>query len=120
MVGVTSWLSASKDDVEFKVHIEDSQHPITQGLADFVIKDEVYQGHSLDPKVHVLLTTDEPSNAKAVAWVHTYRKSPVCYFQLGHDAKAYSKPEFGGILGRAIRWSAGRLPAATKPGTSTG
>lgn len=106
MVGVTSWLSAAKDDVEFKVHIEDPQHPITRGLADFVIRDEVYQGHGLDPKVHVLLSTDEPSNAKAVAWVHTYRKSPVCYLQLGHDEKAYSKPEFCEILGRAIRWAA--------------
>jgi type 1 glutamine amidotransferase len=105
IVGVTSWLSAAKDNVEFKVHIEDSRHPITKGLADFVIRDEVYQGHGLDPKVHVLLTTDEPSNAKAVAWVHTYRKSPVCYFQLGHDTKAYAKPEFAAILGRSIRWT---------------
>jgi uncharacterized protein len=120
MVGVTSWLSGSKDDVEFKIHIEDTQHPITRGLADFVIQDEVYQGHGLDPKEHVLLTTDEPLNAKAVAWVHTYRKSPVCYFQLGHDAKAYSKPEFRDILGRAIRWSAGRLPAAAEPVPSAG
>lgn len=79
------------------------------------IKDEVYQGHSLDPQVQVLLTTDEPSNAKAVAWVHTYRKSPVCYFQLGHDAKAYSQPEFREFLGRAIRWTAGKLPAASEP-----
>jgi type 1 glutamine amidotransferase len=110
IVGVTSWLSSAKDNVEFKVHIEDSRHPITQGVTDFVIRDEVYQGHGLDPKVHVLLTTDEPSNAKAVAWVHTYRKSPVCYFQLGHDTKAYAKPEFAVILGRSIRWTAGRLP----------
>lgn len=111
IVGVTSWLSGAKDDVEFKIHIEDSRHPITQGLSDFVIRDEVYQGHGLDPKVHVLLTTEEPSNARAVAWVHTYRNSPVCYFQLGHDAKAYHTPEFREILGRAIRWTAGRLPA---------
>jgi len=117
IVGVTSWLSGAKDGVEFKIHIEDPRHPITQGLADFVIRDEVYQGHGLAPQVHVLLTTDEPSNAKAIAWVHTYRKSPVCYFQLGHDEKAYSQPEFGEILGRAIRWSAGRL-GVHQPGDS--
>ncbi len=106
MVGVTSWLSGAKDGVEFKIHIEDGQHPITRGLADFTIRDEVYQGHGLEPQVHVLLTTDEPSNAKAVAWVHTYRKSPVCYFQLGHDEQAYAQPAFREILGRAIHWSA--------------
>lgn len=109
IVGVTSWLSGAKDDVNYKIHIEDSKHPITQGLADFAIHDEVYQGHNLDPKAHVILTTDEPSNMKAIAWVHRYRNSPVCYFQLGHDDKAYAQPEFATILGRAIRWSAGRL-----------
>jgi type 1 glutamine amidotransferase len=111
IVGVTSWLSGARDGVDFKVRVEDPNHPITRGLKDFAIKDETYQGHGVDPKVHVILTTDEPSNGKAVAWVHTVRKSPVCYFQLGHDEKAYRTPEFATVLGRAIRWSAGRLSA---------
>ena len=112
IVGVTSWLSGAKDNVDFKVHVEDLKHPITRGLSDFAITDETYLGHGLDPKVHVILTTDEPTNSKGIAWVHTYRKSPVCYFQLGHDTKAYGHESFGTILGRAIRWTAGRLPAA--------
>jgi type 1 glutamine amidotransferase/lysophospholipase L1-like esterase len=118
IVGVTSWLSGAKEGFQFKIHIEDPQHPITRRLADFTIHDEVYQGHRLDPKVHVLLTTDEPANVKAVAWVHTYRKSPVCYLQLGHDDKAYSHPQFREVLGRAIRWTAGRLPMSEASGQS--
>jgi uncharacterized protein len=110
IVGVTSWLSGAKDGVDFKIHVEDPKHPITAGLSDFDVKDETYQGHKVGPKVHVLLTTDHPGNGKAVAWVHTYRKSPVCYFQLGHDASAYSNPNFVTVLGRAIRWSGGKLP----------
>ncbi len=109
IVGVTSWLTGAKDNFDIRVHVEDSQHPITKGLKDFTIRDEVYQGAKLDPRVHVLLTTDQPANEKAIAWVHTYRKSPVCYFQLGHDQKAYTQPEFPTILARAIRGSAGRL-----------
>jgi len=109
IVGVTSWLSAAKHGMKFTVHIEDPKHPITQGLSDFVIHDETYQGHGTDPAVHVILTTDHPENSKAVAWVHTVRKSRVCYLQLGHDHEAYAAPEFGVILGRAIRWSAGCL-----------
>jgi len=112
IVGVTSWLSGAKDGVAFKVHVADPKHPLTKGLADFSITDETYQGHGLAPKVHVLLTTDEPTNGKAVAWVHTYRKSPVCYFQLGHDDKAYPNRGFTAVLGQAIRWTAGRLPKA--------
>jgi hypothetical protein len=110
MVGVTSWLSGAKDGVHFKIHVEDPKHPITKGLADFPIHDETYQGHGLDPKMHVILSTDEPTNSKHVAWVHTYRNARVCYFQLGHDEKAYRNPQFQAVLGQAIRWAAGRLP----------
>ena len=106
IVGVTSWLSGTKNNVTMKIHVEDPQHPMTKGLTDFTITGETYRGHVLDPKVHVLLTTDEPSNAKAVAWVHTYRKSPVCYLQLGHGESEYGNPHFTAFPGRAIRWSA--------------
>jgi uncharacterized protein len=106
IVGVTSWLSSTKDNVDYKIHVEDPQHPITRGLSDFPIHDEVYKGETLDPKVHVLLTTDEPTNTKVIAWVHTYRHSPVCYLQLGHGPSAYSSPPFQDFLGRSIRWAA--------------
>jgi type 1 glutamine amidotransferase len=106
IVGVTRWLSGAKNDFDFKIHIEDPQHPITRGLRDFAIHDEVYQGHTIDPQVHVLLTTDQPANVKAIAWVHTYRHTPVFYLQLGHGEPAYKCPQYQDIVGRAIRWSA--------------
>ncbi len=107
IVGVTSWLSGEHSFVTMKMHVEDPKHPLTRGLADFSVHDETYIGAKLDPGDHVLLTTDEPKNSKAVAWVHTYRKSPVCYFQLGHAESAYTNPGFIAFLGRAIHWAAG-------------
>lgn len=106
IVGVTRWLSSAKDGVRFKIHVEDVDHPITRGLEDFEILDETYQGHDVVPGVRVLLTTDEPTNSRPICWVHEYRKSRVCYFQLGHDEHAYRAPQFGEVLGRAIRWAA--------------
>ena len=111
IVGVTSWLTGAKHGVDIKVKIEDPKHPITRGLADFTIHDETYQGHQLAPGMHVLLSTDTPGNEKPIAWVHTYGRSPVCYFQLGHDEVAYASKDFQAILGQAIRWTAGRLAA---------
>jgi hypothetical protein len=107
IVGVTSWLAGSKNNITMKIHVEDPQHPLTKGLADFTITDETYHGHTIAPECHILLTTDEPSNARAISWVHTYRKSPVCYLQLGHGVSAYDNPHFAEYLRRAIRWSAG-------------
>lgn len=115
IVGVTSWLSGAKDGFDLKIHVEDPNHPITQGVRDFTIHDEVYIGAGLDPQVHVLLSTDNPANEKAIAWVHKYRQSPVCYFQLGHDAKAYGQPEFSRVLAQAIRWAADKTSAAKLP-----
>jgi type 1 glutamine amidotransferase len=115
IVGVTRWLSGAKDNFDMKIHVEDPDHPITRGLKDFSIKDEVYQGHVIDPKVHVLLTTDQPANTREIAWTHTYRKSPVCYIQLGHGPSAYGNAGLTTFLGSAIRWSAARLPAAPQP-----
>lgn len=110
IVGVTSWLTGSKDGVDLTIHVADPKHPITKGLRDFPICDETYIGHELAPGMHVILSTDAPNNSKHVAWVHTYRQSPVCYLQLGHDNKAYANPQYVAVLGQAIRWVAGRLP----------
>ena len=109
IAGITSFVSQAKDDVDFKIHIEDPQHPIVKGLKDFAVKEEVYQGHGMDAKAHVILSTNDPRNYWALAWVHTYRNSPVCFLQLGHGESIYGQKEFPIILGNAIRWSAGRL-----------
>jgi uncharacterized protein len=106
VVGFKTGLNAWKDDVDYKIHVEDANHPITQGVTDFSIKDETYKGYVVDPKVHVILTTDEPLNAKTIAWTHTYRNSPVCYLQSGHGPTAYENKSFVTILGNAIRWTA--------------
>ena len=110
IAGITSFIADAKNDVDYTIHIEDPRHPIVKGMKDFAVKDETYRGNQADPKVHVILTTNEPTNSKAIAWVHTYRKSPVCFLQLGHAADVYEQPEFRSLLGNAIRWSAGQLP----------
>lgn len=113
MIGVTSWLSGAKDGMHFKIHAADPDHPVTRGLKDFVIDDETYAGFTVDPKVHVLLTTDEPTNATTIAWTWRYRNSPVDYFQLGHDANAWRNEHYIEILGRMIRDLAASAPGGS-------
>jgi uncharacterized protein len=116
IAGITSFVSVAKDDVNYTIHVEDPQHPIVKGMKDFTVKDETYLTHKIDPeaKARVFLTTDEPTNYKAIAWTHTYRKAPVCYYQLGHGTSIYGQKEFRAVLKNAIRWAAGRLPAEEK------
>jgi hypothetical protein len=104
--------SSAKAGVTFKIHVADPNHPITKGIADYEMVDETYGRTSVDPGVHALLTTEEPSSDKIIGWVKTYRKSNVCYLQSGHDPKAYSNPNYRTMVARAVRWVAGKLPEA--------
>jgi hypothetical protein len=93
---------------DLKVAVADREHPITRGLADFAIHDEVYNHFFVAPNVHILLTTNHPKNDPKIAWAHEYGKSRVFYFQLGHDSQAWKNPAYPDILARGIRWAAGK------------
>jgi type 1 glutamine amidotransferase len=95
-------------DQDIPVAIADKQHPITKGLKDFQIHDEVYNKYWTDPKVKVLLTTNHPKNDPELAWVHQYGKARVFYLMLGHDSKAWQNPSFHEIFVRGIRWAAAK------------
>jgi uncharacterized protein len=102
--GTSGW----DHDQDMKIAVADKEHPITRGLADFAIHDEVYNKYYVAPDVKVLLTTDHPKNDKNIAWVKEYGKSRVFYFMLGHDSKAWACPSYKQVLGRGIAWAAGK------------
>jgi type 1 glutamine amidotransferase len=100
--------STYKHDVKFKVRVEPVAHPVTRGLKDFEIHDETYGGLSVNKDVTPLLTTDEPTSAKTVAWAKTYAGTRVATLQLGHDHLAWDNPNFRKLLSQAIAWTANR------------
>jgi len=100
--------SAYEHDQDLSVTVPDHEHPITRGLADFAIHDEVYNHCYVAPDVRVLLTTNHPKNDPKIAWAHEYGKSRVFYFQLGHDSQAWKNPAYPEILARGIHWAAGK------------
>jgi uncharacterized protein len=106
--GVEKPGSTYRHDVDFKVHVADSSHPITRGVTDFAIHDETYGGFEVKPDSHVLLTTDEPSNGHDLAWCKSYGAARVVYLQLGHDHQAYDNPSYRRLLAQAIRWAVKR------------
>jgi len=106
--GVEKPRSIWKHDVEFTVRIADPNHPVTRGLKDFRIHDETYGLFDMAPDSHLLLTTDEPTSAKHIAWTRTWDKSRVVFIQLGHDGQAYRNPNYRQLLSQAIQWVARR------------
>jgi len=98
--------STYKHDVDFLVHVVNPQHPVTQGIEDFTIHDEIYNGYSISPTVQPLLTTDHPESENVIAWTNKYGNSHVVFIQLGHDHFAYENPNYRRLVAQAIRWTA--------------
>jgi len=93
-------------DVQMPVHVEDPDHPITRGVADFVIHDETYRKWLLYPDNHLLLSCDHPESDKAVGWTRPYNGNEICYLQLGHGPEAFANPNFRTLVAQAVQWAA--------------
>ncbi|WP_246228643.1 ThuA domain-containing protein [Paraflavitalea devenefica] len=93
-------------DVNIPVKVEDRSHPVTRGISNFEIFDEVYGDVEILPQVKPLLSTTHPKSMRYLAWVNHYGNSDVLYIQLGHGPSGYSNPNFRKLLQQAIEWSA--------------
>jgi len=93
-------------DVSIPVKVENKKHPVTRGISDFEIVDEVYGGVEILPGVKPLLATTHPKSMRYLAWINHYGNSDVLYIQLGHGPSGYSNPNFRKLIQQAIEWSA--------------
>lgn len=96
--------STYRHDVDISVEITDPDHPVTQGVRDFTIRDEVYGGFVTRPEIHPLLRTSHPESSPVIGWTHHYARSRIVYLELGHDHQAYENPMFRRLLHNAIVW----------------
>lgn len=87
-------------------------HPITAGLRDFVIQDEIYWGYRVGTDVTPLLTTTHPKSGKTLAWTRTEAKSRVVYLQLGHGPTAFNDTNYRRLVAQSIRWAARKSEAS--------
>lgn len=106
--GVEKARSTYQHGLHFKIHIVDPTHPVTRGITDFEIHDEVYNLFDVAKDVHPLLTTDEPQSNQLIGWAKTYGPARVVYLQSGHDHLAYENPNYRQLVRQAIRWTARR------------
>ena len=96
--------STYRHDVEVPVEIINKEHPVTKGLSDFVIFDEVYGNFKVLPSVEPLLATTHPESGNIIGWANSYGSSRIVYLQGGHDHHAYEDPNFRLLLKQAIQW----------------
>lgn len=101
--------STYHEGVDISVAIADPEHPITEGLDPFTLRDEVYGSYWVSPEAHVLLTTDHPESTPSIMWTNQYGEGRVVCLQLGHGPEAFSNATYRELLRRSTLWVAGEL-----------
>ena len=96
----------------FKVKVVNHEHPITQGIQDFMVNDEQhYVTYDKDPK-DILLRSEnidglefETYGTTAIsAWAYNFGKGRVVFTAAGHTLHALWQPEYYKIQKNAVRW----------------
>jgi len=97
--------STYKHDVVVPVYVKDNTNPVTRGISDFELFDEVYGGFYVEPGVTSLLTTGHPDSSPMLGWSCYYGKSRVVTIQPGHDTPSFQSPVYRQLLLQAIEWA---------------
>jgi len=97
-------VSTYQHDVDISVTIVDKNHPVTNGLDDFVVHDETYGNFKVLPAVHPLLCTSHLASDDIIGWTHVYGKSPIVYVQPGHNHVAFENPNYRRLVEQAGKW----------------
>ena len=107
-----------------------SDHPITKGINDFQIEDELYLSHVFEEDINPILKSDykfirdnfysatnalngemnsnegweHPDGSNIVGWTKYYKKSAITYLQFGDGVKSYENKSVRLLLKRSIDW----------------
>lgn len=99
----------------YTVKITDTTSPVTRGLEDFPIEDELYYQLQLMPDVQPLATIEYQGTAWPVAWTRTFGKGRVFHTTMGHRDFGPNKkdplhdPNLARLVVQGIEWvAAGR------------
>ncbi len=96
----------------FRVRASENQHPITQGMTDFVVNDEQHYVDYDKDKKYILMEAEnvdgltyENLGAKSISgWAYEYGKGRVVFTGAGHTIHAMWNPQYLEIQKRSIQW----------------
>ncbi len=96
----------------FRVRATENQHPITQGMSDFMVNDEQhYVVFDKDKKYLLMeaenidgLTYQNLGAKSASGWAYDFGKGRVVFTAVGHTIHAMWNPQYLEIQKRSVRW----------------
>lgn len=94
---------------EHKMYIRSNPHPITAGLEDFVIKDELYTNPKIFDSVHPLIDAAWKGGRHPILWLREYGQARICYNAMGHGVEAFEHPTNRILLQKGALWISRKL-----------
>ena len=92
----------------FQVKIKNTRHPITKGMKDFKIFDELYSKLQGDAEIDVLVSaySDWSEQEEPLVFSRSYGKGRSVHNALGHDFKSILNPSMVQLIQRSVEWAA--------------
>ena len=92
----------------FDCKVVKKNHPITKGMADFKIFDELYSKLQGDYDIEVLVSADSDWSkaTEPLVFTTTYGQGRCVHNALGHDFKTILNPSMQQLIRRGVEWAA--------------
>jgi len=100
-------LSTYRHDVWIDISVSDADHPVTKGMKDFRLFDEVYDNYRVFSSVKPLLKTNHPESEPVIGWENHFNASTIIYLQPGHGIQTYRSEDYRKLVFNSIRYLAG-------------
>ena len=127
--GVKKPDSGYRHDVKYKV-MKDGIHPITNGVEDFQITDELYLAEIFEDDINPILRSNyeftdknfysaaralegemfsnrdwsHEKGSNIVGWTKKYENSSIAYLQFGDGPSSYKNENFRKLIKQSISW----------------
>lgn len=113
-ISTASWVEQTNhgDKGPVRIFIDNQTHPITKGLSDFYIFDELWIDAKQNESFQVLGSATkkeaagEEGEKQAAIFVSSHGKGRIFHTILGHDARALRNSGFRTLITRATEWAA--------------
>ena len=92
----------------FECKVVNADHPITRGMKNFKIFDELYSKLQGDAEIDVLVSaySDWSKKEEPLVFARPYGQGRSVHNALGHDFKAILNPDMQRLIRRGVEWAA--------------
>jgi type 1 glutamine amidotransferase len=84
-----------------------AEHPVTAGLSDFTLFDEMYSHQYVAPESEVLVSHTYDDQTHPLVWATESDGRRALYDALGHDVRSFASAGRRELLRREVRWLLG-------------